>query len=172
MATDQLPSEENERIARRVPEDIATEGDFDLIDEVFAEDAVERNPWAVVRGREEIHESFDDLADSFGDFSATVEETVTEGDTVAMRVTLRGTHEGEFMGFPPTGKSFEVGNMVFTRIEGGMIVERWVQPDAPATRTRHHRGGRRKTVRLVADRNRSVKCRSPAPPRALRSRRG
>jgi predicted ester cyclase len=78
-------TEENERIARQVPEEIATAGNGDLID---------------------------------------------EADTVAMRVTLRGTHEGEFAGIAPTGKAFEVGNTVVTRIEDGRIVERWVRPDA------------------------------------------
>lgn len=65
----------------------------------------------------------------FPDFEATVEDVVAEGDTVAMRVTLRVTHEGEFMRTEPTGNSFEVQNTVFTRIEDGKIAERWVQPD-------------------------------------------
>jgi predicted ester cyclase len=66
---------------------------------------------------------------AFPDFEATVEDIVAEGDTVAMRVTLRGTHDGPFMGVEPTGNPFEVRNMVFTRIEDGKIAERWVQPD-------------------------------------------
>jgi predicted ester cyclase len=71
----------------------------------------------------------EDLGTAFGDFSATVEDIVAEGDTVAMRVLLQGTHEGEFMGVEPTGRKFEIENMVFTRIEAGKIAERWVQPD-------------------------------------------
>jgi predicted ester cyclase len=46
-----------------------------------------------------------------------------------MRVTLRGTHEGDLMGIEATGKPFEIANAVFTRIEDGKIVERWIQPD-------------------------------------------
>jgi predicted ester cyclase len=66
---------------------------------------------------------------AFSDFSATVEDTVASNDTVAMRVTLRGTHDGDFVGIEPTGKTFEVTNMVFTRVEDGRIAERWVLPD-------------------------------------------
>lgn len=121
---------DNERIARKVPEDIATQGNLDILEEVFAEDAVEHGPFLQdAQGIEEIRTQLERFRGAFPDFSATVEDAVTEGDTVAMRVTLRGTHEGEFMGIEPTNKSFEVGNMVFTRIEDGMIAERWLLPD-------------------------------------------
>ena len=121
---------ENERIARRVPEEIATERNLDLVEEVFAEDAVEHGPFLQeARGVDEIRAALERFLDAFPDFSATVEDAVAEGDTVAMRVTLRGTHEGEFMGIDPTNESFEIGNMVFTRVEDGRIAERWVLPD-------------------------------------------
>jgi len=123
-------TEENKRIARQVPEEIATAGNVDLIDEVYAADAVEHDAFAEYRGRAAIREWLEDVREAFPDVSAAVEDVVAEGDTVAMRVTLRGTHEGEFAGIAPTGKAFEVGNTVFTRIEDGRIVERWVQPDA------------------------------------------
>ncbi|MFC5971119.1 ester cyclase [Halomarina salina] len=122
-------TEENERIARRVPEDIATRQDLDLVDEVYAEDAVEHDPMGDHHGREWIRADMERLLDAFPDLTASVEECVAEGDTVAMRVTLRGTHEGEFAGIEPTGRSFEVDNVVFTRVEDGMIAERWVHPD-------------------------------------------
>lgn len=121
--------EENKQLARRVPEDLATERNIDLVDELYAEDAVEHDPFGDHRGHDEIRKSMELPLSAFSDFTATVEDIVAEGDTVAMRVTLRGTHDGEFMGFEPTGREFEIQNMVFTRIEDGKIVERWVQPD-------------------------------------------
>ena len=66
---------------------------------------------------------------AFPDFTITPEEIVTEGDTVAVRMTQRGTHEGTFMGFEPTGKSFEIEAMAFLRLEDGKIVERRTRPD-------------------------------------------
>lgn len=121
--------EENERLSRRVPEEIATERNLELIDELYAADAVEHLPMGDTRGLDEIRADFERFLEAFPDFSATVEESVASGDAVAMRVTLRGTHEGSFMGIEPTNRQFEVSNMVFTRIQDGKIVERWVQPD-------------------------------------------
>lgn len=127
MSKSQL--ETNKQLARRVPEDIATQGKVDLIDEVVAADAVDYGPIQTVKGIDEIKAQMRMFLEAFEDFSATVEDIVAEGDTVAMRVTVRGKHTGEFLGIEPTGKEFEIKNMVFTRIEDGKIVERWTQPD-------------------------------------------
>ena len=120
---------EIKRVARRFPEEVATERDLDLIDEICAEDVVDHSPLGETSGREELKEQIESLRTAFEDFSATVEDIVAEGDTVAMRVLLRGRHTGAFMGVEPTGREFEVENAVFTRIEDRKIVERWVQPD-------------------------------------------
>jgi steroid delta-isomerase-like uncharacterized protein len=122
-------SEENKRITRRFPEEVATEGNIDLIDELCTVDVIDHSPDGEIRGREELKDHMEAYRRAFGDFSATVEEAIAEGETVAMRVTLRGTHVGEFMNVAPTGNEFEVANSVFTRIEDGQIAERWVQPD-------------------------------------------
>lgn len=129
MATTDHSTEKKKRVARRVPEELATDGNLDLVEELYAEDAVEHDPFGDHSGRAAIRENMERVLSAFPDVSATVEDIVGEGDLVAMRVTLRGTHDGEFMGIEPTGKAFEVGNAVFTRLEDGEIVERWVQPD-------------------------------------------
>jgi steroid delta-isomerase-like uncharacterized protein len=121
---------ENERIARRVPDEVATQRNVTLLEDLLADDFVEHGALErETRNREEFMEQIRDLHEAFPDFEATVKDAVTEGDTVAMRVTLSGTHEGDFMGVEPTGQPFEVQNMVFTRIEDGKIAERWLQPD-------------------------------------------
>jgi predicted ester cyclase len=71
------------------------------------------------------------LLAAFPDAEATVADVVAEGATVAMRVTLRATHEGAVTGSPATRRRVEVGDMAFGRIRGGSIAERWVHPDAP-----------------------------------------
>jgi len=65
----------------------------------------------------------------FPDIQWTLEETICEGDKVAARFTMRGTHRGPFMGVPPTGKKIEVQAMNLYRISGGQFVEERGQPD-------------------------------------------
>ena len=121
--------EKNKRIARRFPEEVATEGNIDLVDEICTEDVLDHSPFGDRQGRETVKKQIAELHKAFGDFSATVEDGLAEDDRVAMRITLRGTHKGEFQGIEPTDEEFEIQNMVFTRIKDGKIAERWVQPD-------------------------------------------
>ncbi len=65
----------------------------------------------------------------FSDIQWTLEETIAEGDKVAARFTMRGTHDGAFFGVPATGKKIEVRAMNFYRLRSGQFVEEDGQPD-------------------------------------------
>lgn len=121
--------EANKQLARRIPEEIFAEGNLELLDELYAEDAVERNAMGTHQGRPAIRESYNSFLTAFPDVSQTVENIVAEGDLVAVRITSRGTHTGELGGLEPTGKEIEVQQMFFARIENEMIIERWFLPD-------------------------------------------
>jgi steroid delta-isomerase-like uncharacterized protein len=69
---------------------------------------------------------------AFPDFHLTVEDLVAEGDRVAVRWTWTGTHTGEFMGAPATGKHVEGAGMGLYRISGSLIAEQWVTEDMTA----------------------------------------
>lgn len=59
----------------------------------------------------------------------TLEETIAEGDRIAARFTMDGTHQGVFFGVPATGKQISVQAMNIYRFSGGKIVEERGQPD-------------------------------------------
>jgi len=65
----------------------------------------------------------------FPDIRWTLEEIVAEGDKVAARFTMRGTHHGPFFGVPPTGKTIAVQAMNLYRLSGGQFIEEYGQPD-------------------------------------------
>ena len=69
------------------------------------------------------------LRTAFPDIRVTVFDTVAEGDLVAVRGEISGTHRGELMGLPPTGNGVSVSVMDFNRIASGRVHERWGQLD-------------------------------------------
>jgi len=66
---------------------------------------------------------------AFPDSYFTVEDMVAEGDKVATRKTFHGTHGGEFMGIPPSGRSVSMGLIDIVRISDGRVVEHWSMGD-------------------------------------------
>jgi predicted ester cyclase len=66
---------------------------------------------------------------AFPDIQLTIEEIVAEGDRLAFRSTMRGSHQGEFLGIAPTGKEVTVGLVDVLHIEDGKFVEQWGGPD-------------------------------------------
>jgi steroid delta-isomerase-like uncharacterized protein len=68
---------------------------------------------------------------AFPDLRITVEEVVGEGDLTAVRFTATGTHTGEGIDLPPTGRTIEFEGMTFSRWKDGLIVEGWNLVDFP-----------------------------------------
>ena len=69
------------------------------------------------------------MRSGFPDIQWTLEDSVAEGEKVAARFIMRGTHQGAFFGVPPTGKSIKVQAMNFYRFSNGQIIEEYGQPD-------------------------------------------
>jgi steroid delta-isomerase-like uncharacterized protein len=82
-----------------------------------------------VRGPEGYLEIIGMMRGGFPDIQWTLEETVIEGDVVAARYTMRGTHRGPFFGMPPTGKAIAVQALNIYRLSAGKIVSEVGQPD-------------------------------------------
>jgi steroid delta-isomerase-like uncharacterized protein len=102
-----------------------------LAEELISSDAVFHVPGRAepVSGPAGCLEIIGMMRGSFPDIQWTLEEMVAEGDMVAARFTMRGTHRGTFFGVPPTGKAIKVQAMNFYRLSGGKFVEERGQPD-------------------------------------------
>ncbi len=68
----------------------------------------------------------------FPEYTLDVQEMIAEGDMVAIRGTVRGTHKGVYAGIPPTGRQLNLEVMVFYRISDGRISRYWLQTDSKA----------------------------------------
>lgn len=122
-----MSTEQNKALARQMIEEIFNRGDLSRVDEFLAPDFVEREelPPGVPPGREGVKQLTAMLRSAFPDFKATIDDLVAEGDKVVILQTWRGTHRGEFMGIPPTGRSVSFQVIDTMRIAGGKIVEHW-----------------------------------------------
>lgn len=106
--------------------DVFNRGDLAAADRYFDSRMVDHAPWP---GQPPTLAGFKaglaELRRAFPDLEVTMHRTVTEGDLVAVHMTLRGTHRGAFMGAPPTGKRIEVEAMDIVRVAGGKVTEHW-----------------------------------------------
>jgi len=122
-------SEQNKLIARRHAEEVLSQGNLGLVDEIFASDFVGHAPSGETHGPEAMKQFVSALRRAFPDLRVTVEDQIAEGDKVTIRWTSRGTHTGEFQGMPPTGRQMTMTAMTLARIANGKIVEAWTETD-------------------------------------------
>jgi predicted ester cyclase len=66
---------------------------------------------------------------AFPDIEAHIEDVVAAQDRVAVRLTFRATHSGEFLGIPPTGRRIEYVSHEFYRVADGLFAEEWICSD-------------------------------------------
>jgi predicted ester cyclase len=110
-----MSAEENKAVVRREQGELWNHtGDLDAAEELYAAEQAEA-------ARQEAA----DYRRGFPDVANTIEDLIAEGDKVVARWRSRATHQGEYMGTPPTGKEVEVTGITLYRIEGGKIAQSW-----------------------------------------------
>jgi len=116
-------------IARKVFEDVQTEGNVALIKSLVTQDYVGHTPLGDIHGPEGARRFDAILKSTFPDMRVTVKDQIAEGDRVATRWVLQGTHQGEFQGVQPTGKRVTMTGMTIFRVANGKLIEGWTHPD-------------------------------------------
>jgi predicted ester cyclase len=127
MSTDQEIS--NKATIRRFDDAINT-GDLELIsntiDEVFEPDVLIRTPLPVqATGAQALKQVWAMLLQGLPDLHLTIEDLIAEGDKIVSRNTVTGTHQGEYMGLPRTGKSVTYNEIFVVRFVNDRIAETW-----------------------------------------------
>jgi len=127
-----MPAKENKALVRRWLEE-ANKGKaaaMAIIDELYATDIVAHSGTGKdIRGLKDYKQSTSETYNAFPDIHFTVDGLVVEGDKVACRWTLTGTHKGEYMGIPPTNRKVTMWLIHIYRIVGGKFVEIWSRYD-------------------------------------------
>jgi steroid delta-isomerase-like uncharacterized protein len=122
--------QENKAVVRRFIEELLSADNFSVADEILAPDfrfyfAGSPEPMDLER-----YKAFLVMRRAaFPDRRFTVEDMVAEGDKVSARFTMRGTHQGEFRGMAPTGKTVTMTGIDIIRLREGKMVEDRVEVD-------------------------------------------
>jgi steroid delta-isomerase-like uncharacterized protein len=123
--------EDNKMLVRRQFDEIWNGAKWDTVDELFATDYVNHDPYNPnqATGPEGFKERVSGYRHVLHDFDLKVERQIGEGDLVETHWSLRGVHRGELEGTAPTGKSIYVDGQLLSRIVDGKFVEEWVHWD-------------------------------------------
>ena len=127
-----MSADTHRAVVQRLFDEVWKQGNVAVIDEIFAPEYIDHGalPGLSNRGPENHKQLLATLRSAFPDISNTLEEIIVEGDRAAFRNTLRGTHQGPFMGMAPTGRPFVQGQMHIVHFsEENKIVEHWAARD-------------------------------------------
>jgi predicted ester cyclase len=126
-----MTAEQNAATYRRWFDEGCSQGKLELVDELYAPDYVTHSVGPdLPPTREGLKLFIGALREGIPDLTCPVEEVVAEGDRVAGRFSLKGTHGGTLLGIPATGKPIDVGVMVIAHFDAhGQWLEDWVSWD-------------------------------------------
>jgi steroid delta-isomerase-like uncharacterized protein len=125
-----VTAEENKALVRRLVEEWQNDHRRDVGEELLADDFVDSaHGTGPDVSKQHALDWWDSTFKAFPDFSAAIRYMVAEGDLVATYKTFSGTHEGEFMGIPATGKHLTFDAFDLLRLRGGKVVDHWVVLD-------------------------------------------
>lgn len=111
--------------AQLLVREVWSRGDLALVDELVTDGYVEHDPVRSnpLRGPEALKERVARYRRGSPDLTRTIEETLVDGNTVAIHYTVTGTHEGSLLGIDPTGREIEVDGMLLSRVIDDRITE-------------------------------------------------
>jgi steroid delta-isomerase-like uncharacterized protein len=127
-----MSTEENKAIVVQLYEEIFNNGNVELADKLVGANAVNHDPAAppsTTSGALGVKAVVTMLRGAFPDDHHTIEDLIAEGDKVVVRLTHCGTHQGTFLGLPPTGKQITNTSIHIFRFADGKIVEAWANRD-------------------------------------------
>ena len=119
-------SEQAKAVVRRNTEEVQGKGNFELFDELFADDFLDHTPQPnMVPNKEGVRGLYRGLREAFADFHAVIHWQAVDGDLVTTYKTYHGTHKGVFLGVAPTGKKIQFETVDAMRVKDGKITEHW-----------------------------------------------
>ncbi|MBF6605581.1 MAG: ester cyclase [Chloroflexi bacterium] len=121
--------EENKALVRRFIDEVFVAGSFAAVDELMVEDFMPHTWGSMGSGRQALKDAITRVSTGLTDTSMTIEDMIAEDDRVAVRLTSRAVQVGPFMGLPPSGKAYSIGEIHIFRLRDGRVSEHWHEAD-------------------------------------------
>ncbi len=124
-----MSTEQKKANDRRLIEGL-NQGNMNVLDELMVLNFVDHEASTTMQGLEAFKQFVSAYLTAFPDLHFTIEDQIAEEDKTTLRYTARGTHRGDLMGIPPTGKQVTVTGIFITRWANGKAEESWLNFDA------------------------------------------
>jgi steroid delta-isomerase-like uncharacterized protein len=126
--SDAASTERNKALVHKIVEEMFNRGNLEVAHEIFSADFVDRGHQHAADktdGPDGFAAFVKSVRSALPDLNATIQNTVAEGNYVAMWNTATATHRGELFGMPPSRKRIDMRDFHFFRFSNGKIVEHW-----------------------------------------------
>jgi predicted ester cyclase len=122
-----MPERDTARLLRTITSEIWCQRHYELVDELISEDFVDHveMPGLEGTGRARYLASLRLTHNGFSDYHEEVEFIVADEDKAVSYARITGTHDGDLMGLPPTGRKIDVHSIGILRFADGQVIERW-----------------------------------------------
>lgn len=121
-----MSTETNKEIVRRFVTESFFDGNPDAVDEYVSDDFVRHGPaTGELHGAGEYKQFVEEMDAAFPETDGSIDAMLAEGDSIMYRWRSEATHEGEFMGVEPTGRTVTMSGMDQVRLEDDRIAEIW-----------------------------------------------
>jgi steroid delta-isomerase-like uncharacterized protein len=113
-------------VVRRNTEEVQGRGNFEVFEELFADDFIDRTPQPnTTPDKDGVRRLYQTLRAAFPDFHAEIHWQTADGEIVTTYKTYHGTHQGPFLGVAPTGRKIHFETVDAMRVHDGKITEHW-----------------------------------------------
>lgn len=115
----------NKLTVRLLIEEVFNRGNLIVLEKIVHPEYRYSSSTEKMQGIEDLKSFILGLRSAFPNLKITIEEQVGEGENICTRISVTGTHQGDFLDIPPTGKEINVQGIVLSRLENGLIRDEW-----------------------------------------------
>ena len=125
-------SEANKAIVRRFYEEVMSQGNANVLDEIMASDFKDHGEalFGSPQNRDTLKQGVVEARDTFSGLTVQLHDVIANGELVGVRGTMRCTQQGEFLGVAPSGNELTWNGLALFRVVDGKITERWFNSDS------------------------------------------